>query len=235
MTSLKVWTACFCAIAIGAAAGCGPSGGGNTRKVLFYLATTASVLTDITHLKFVATPTSGNLVGSDGGCEWGSSTNADSNDTTPVDQETGELTVDVTVAAADALGPGDVVVICQVEDDGADPDFMLSTNECTSLSTTNPVLNTDCRMAFRLSTVPAPPVCGNGVIEEGEECDNGSDNSKSAACVTNCKENYCGDGNQCTKADCETDAADGKEDCDKGTENTDTGPAGTCATDCTVN
>jgi len=49
------------------------------------------------------------------------------------------------------------------------------------------------------------PVCGNGVLEAGELCDDGENNSDVApnACRTNCRDPYCGDG-----------VIDGGEECD---------------------
>jgi cysteine-rich repeat protein len=49
------------------------------------------------------------------------------------------------------------------------------------------------------------PVCGNGVLEAGELCDDGPNNSDLApnACRTNCRDPYCGDG-----------VIDGGEECD---------------------
>jgi len=38
------------------------------------------------------------------------------------------------------------------------------------------------------------PICGNGIIESGEQCDDGAANSDSATCTTACKNNICGDG-----------------------------------------
>jgi cysteine-rich repeat protein len=42
----------------------------------------------------------------------------------------------------------------------------------------------------------AQPVCGNGMLETGEQCDQGSQNSDTApnACRTTCRTPYCGDG-----------------------------------------
>jgi cysteine-rich repeat protein len=45
---------------------------------------------------------------------------------------------------------------------------------------------TDCRIDYS-------PVCGNGVVEEDEECDDGNDNDADA-CLNNCIRNVCGDG-----------------------------------------
>ena len=40
----------------------------------------------------------------------------------------------------------------------------------------------------------ADPECGNGVVEEGEECDLGPNNADDAACTTACEDAACGDG-----------------------------------------
>ena len=55
------------------------------------------------------------------------------------------------------------------------------------------------------------PVCGNGAVETGEECDDGAGNSDTApnACRTGCREAYCGDG-----------VTDAGEDCDDGDDGT---------------
>jgi hypothetical protein len=67
--------------------------------------------------------------------------------------------------------------------------------------------------------------CGDDTLNgtAGEACDDGTDNSdtEADACRTDCQAASCGDG-----------VTDTGEDCDDGTDN---GPAGTCATDCTVN
>jgi cysteine-rich repeat protein len=51
-------------------------------------------------------------------------------------------------------------------------------------------------------------VCGNGVVEGGEECDDGNDNNNDA-CKNNCEPNVCGDGEVYT----------GVESCDLGRDN----------------
>ncbi|EDM80965.1 putative lipoprotein [Plesiocystis pacifica SIR-1] len=38
-------------------------------------------------------------------------------------------------------------------------------------------------------------VCGNGIVEAGEECDDGADNGPEFACLGDCTLNVCGDGN----------------------------------------
>lgn len=53
--------------------------------------------------------------------------------------------------------------------------------------------------------VPDGSVCGNGILEEGEECDDGENNSDADpdACRTDCRASRCGDG-----------VADSAEGCD---------------------
>ena len=61
------------------------------------------------------------------------------------------------------------------------------------------------RASSNFSQCVANPVCGNGVLEINEECDNGARNSDTApdACRTNCKRAYCGDKVIDTFEDCE--------------------------------
>ena len=68
-------------------------------------------------------------------------------------------------------------------------------------------------------------VCGNGVVEVGEECDKGADNSNSIAdaCRPDCKLPFCGDGVQ-----------DTGEECDDGDGNSDTMPDACRATTCAL-
>ena len=66
------------------------------------------------------------------------------------------------------------------------------------------------------------PGCGDGVVEAGEECDNGAQNSDTVAgaCRTTCAVASCGDG-----------VEDTGEDCDDGDANSDTEPDA-CRADC---
>ena len=65
-------------------------------------------------------------------------------------------------------------------------------------------------------------LCGNGVIESAEACDDGAGNSDVApdACRTDCTAARCGDG-----------ATDTGEECDEGPRNSDVVPDA-CRTDC---
>ena len=70
--------------------------------------------------------------------------------------------------------------------------------------------------------IEPPIVCGNGVVEEGEECDDGLLNSDTApdVCRSDCTEPTCGDG-----------VEDSGEECDAGAENSDSTP-NSCRTNC---
>jgi len=66
------------------------------------------------------------------------------------------------------------------------------------------------------------PGCGDGVLQDGEACDSGEQNSDTAAdaCRTTCVAASCGDG-----------VLDAGEDCDDGAKNSDTA-SDACRTDC---
>ncbi len=101
--------------------------------------------------------------------------------------------------------------------------------------------------------------CGNGVVDAGEECDNGTSNSwtPDATCRPNCMLPSCGDGvvdsalgeecddgmansdepdvscrTDCTPRRCGDGIVDSGEECDDGTANLDE-PDASCRTDCT--
>ena len=65
-------------------------------------------------------------------------------------------------------------------------------------------------------------LCGDGVLDPGELCDDGAQNSDTTrdACRTDCRTAYCGDG-----------VLDTAEQCDEGQANSDLIP-GACRTDC---
>jgi cysteine-rich repeat protein len=63
-----------------------------------------------------------------------------------------------------------------------DPSTTSSTTDDSSTSTTDD------------TTGPPPPVCGDGNVDDGEECDDGGVNADDANCTADCKLNVCGDG-----------------------------------------
>ena len=60
--------------------------------------------------------------------------------------------------------------------------------------------------------------CGDGQIDEGEECDEGIDNDDANACTADCTVNVCGDGKLYEEG----------EECDEGEDN----GFGGCSADC---
>ena len=70
------------------------------------------------------------------------------------------------------------------------------------------------------TTTGADPVCGDGTVDDGEECDDGAANGPSGACKSDCTTNVCGDGDQGPD-----------EQCDAGPDNNDNG---LCKSDCTT-
>ena len=63
--------------------------------------------------------------------------------------------------------------------------------------------------------VPTPAECGDGVLDPGEECDDGIDNSNanSDACRENCQEAFCGDGVVDTGEECDDGNLDDGDEC----------------------
>jgi cysteine-rich repeat protein len=94
--------------------------------------------------------------------------------------------------------------------------------------------------------------CGDGVVDAGEECDEGPANADDGACTSECKNAVCGDGlvhagveqcddgnssntddclNACVPASCgDSHTWDGVEECDDGNDSNDDA----CTVDCTV-
>ncbi|MEM6927841.1 MAG: DUF4215 domain-containing protein [Myxococcota bacterium] len=83
--------------------------------------------------------------------------------------------------------------------------------------------------AFVLGTLPGLVgctwiplgVCGNGLVEDDEACDDGNDRNRDA-CTNACEEAFCGDGY----------LWDQVEQCDDGELN---GETGACGLDCLIN
>lgn len=91
-----------------------------------------------------------------------------------------------------------------------------TTSPTTSMSPTTGAITTDMP-----GTSGPPGYCGDGVVNPGEECDFGVDNSDDDACTSACLFAACGDGLVYT----------GVEECDLGVGNDD---GGECTTLCTI-
>ena len=104
-----------------------------------------------------------------------------------------------------------------------------------------------------------PARCGDGVIDEGESCDDGERNSdaRADACRLDCRPARCGDGHvdtgeacdegaknsddtpdacraHCQRPRCGDGVVDTGEECDEGDENTDSRALGSCNLQCVV-
>ncbi len=73
-----------------------------------------------------------------------------------------------------------------------------------------------------LSTGMPPEFCGDGIVQDDEQCDEGQANSDNAACTSACVSNICGDGH----------LLEDVEECDEAEDNADNS---TCTSACTVN
>lgn len=82
----------------------------------------------------------------------------------------------------------------------------------------------DISAVAALHSSPPAPVCGNGAVNTGEQCDSGAANSDTTpdACRTTCTLPTCGDG-----------TIDSGEECDGGASNSDTEP-NACRTTCVL-
>jgi hypothetical protein len=87
---------------------------------------------------------------------------------------------------------------------------------------TTPTATVDDTMADTVETTPGDPDCGNGIVEEFEDCDDGDANSDAEvdACRTNCRAAWCGDG-----------VHDTGEECDNGGDNNNLEP-NACRVEC---
>ena len=107
------------------------------------------------------------------------------------------------------------------------PGETLDTTTSTSSDTTTDETTGD-------DTTGPAPVCGDGAVDPGEQCDDGANNSDSGACTTACTQAVCGDGlvgpgeacddadqddadectNTCALASCGDGVVQDGEDCD---------------------
>jgi len=83
----------------------------------------------------------------------------------------------------------------------------------TETSTTAPVTSTTGTTDTTDGTTGVQPVCGDGVIEGGEECDDGPNNDDAGACTTKCTEAICGDGFVQFEEACDDGNADSTDGC----------------------
>ncbi len=84
-----------------------------------------------------------------------------------------------------------------------------STTSATSSGTSGETsTGTSAGTSSGTTAVDPPPTCGDGNVDDGEECDDGADNGDTKACTAACKAAVCGDGL----------VQDGVEACDDGND-----------------
>ena len=72
-----------------------------------------------------------------------------------------------------------------------------------------------CKWEPNWSACTIAHFCGDGVIDPGEECDDGPNNATNKACLPTCKKNVCGDGYMHTNVEeCDAGVNNGKSTCD---------------------
>jgi cysteine-rich repeat protein len=134
-------------------------------------------------------------------------------------------------------GDGDPLIGVEACDDGAGGtprDTATCDSDCTRPACGDGHLNTAAgevcdhgvnngKVGDACSTTCHLVACGNGVVEQGEECDDGATNGAGQRCNAACKLNVCGDG----------DTRIGVEQCDGGSGGVARDTA-TCDRDCTL-
>lgn len=140
----------------------------------------------------------------------------DTSDTAVVDSDSGMTGVSATGTSATEPSPTEPSSTepSPTEPSPTEPGTSTGPDE-TSTGTTMPVSGTDSSTGD-----PPPPNCGDGKLDDGEQCDEGPDNAADGDCLLNCVLNVCGDGIEAPK-----------EQCDLGDLN---GPDNGCSTECKV-
>nr|MBA3549382.1 hypothetical protein [Nannocystis sp.] len=115
--------------------------------------------------------------------------------------------------AGTASVPGTSTSTSSVTTSGTEGTTGATTIESTTgeLPTTGTAASVTTDVATTSGDIPPIPVCGDGVLDPDEGCDNGPANADDADCTTQCQLASCGDG--LLQA--------GVEDCDDGPANAD--------------
>ncbi|MBL9106430.1 MAG: hypothetical protein JNL82_36240 [Myxococcales bacterium] len=150
----------------------------------------------------------------DGTADGGATVVADGSDSDTV-TVTGPTGTSPTSATEPSTEPGTEPGTTPGTDTSTDPDTS-ATSATGDSSTSSPVSGT----TGTSTGDPIPPGCGNGQLDDGEECDDGPDNAPEGSCYPDCTLNVCGDG-----------VISPSEQCDLGDMN---GPDNGCSTECKV-
>jgi hypothetical protein len=102
-------------------------------------------------------------------------------------------------------------------------DISTTTEEPDDPTTTAVSSETTATTTTATTTTDAPSVCGDGIHDPGEQCDDGEANNNNAFCTVQCNVNVCGDGHK----------FDGVELCDEGTAANNDDYGHFCGADCT--
>ncbi len=184
---------------------CGPSE--QTVQLRFVL----EEADDVTRLEFVSTAIVGGFAGSTA-CEVGAGVVSNPDTDATITVTNGQLRADLrNVRRIDA---GTVVVLCNYEPQDSEPEVSTVTRTCTyDVSVVSDDPDEDCPVGDDFENVV---ICGDGVVEGTEECDDGDDNSNTEAdaCRENCQEADCGDGVEDTGEECDDGNLVDNDECD---------------------
>ena len=122
-------------------------------------------------------------------------------------------------ASASASGTTTGPTTGATDSNGTTTTTTATTDPMTSGSSTNPVMTGSSGGGDTTGGLP-PGVCGDGVLNPGEQCDDGANNGPDKDCYEDCTANVCGDG-----------VLGSMEECDLAAMN---GPDNGCSVDCKI-
>lgn len=181
---------------------CGPHDNGNPRQDLYL--TLRTLAPQVTTITMFINANGGEFAGSDGNCVIGAI--VPDGVVTSAETDSGQLEVTIT----GTMHGGDLIAICQFSaESGIDPDFTIEIADCKD--------NAVSKVCSITATVENIPQCGNEVVDGGEECDEGPEDT--ADCDDDCTDVECGDEHQNSPAG---------EECDDGNTANSDGCSSTC-------
>ncbi len=125
----------------------------------------------------------------------GSVSDSDADTTSAASSSSGEPPVVPTTSGSDDTSSGSASAGETMDDTTTDVDPSTSTTDVDpSTSTTEDDTSTSTTDTSDSSSSGNPGSCGDGMVDDGEECDDGDLNADDAACKSDCTANICGDG-----------------------------------------